>query len=75
MSRKQNTRGNYAVPIILKNIKSSLHSAILINTVANTVLENHDMITSYYHTIFDFKKIYITCKIDIENSETDIGYQ
>lgn len=33
------------------------------------------MITSYYHTIFDFKKIYITCKIDIENSETDIGYQ
>lgn len=31
------------------------------------------MITSYYHTIFDLKKIYITCKIDIENSETDIG--
>lgn len=32
------------------------------------------MITSYYHIIFDLKKIYITYKIDIENSETDIGY-
>lgn len=32
------------------------------------------MIILYDYIIFDLKKIYIICKIDIENLEIDIGY-